>query len=142
MFSLVYLSRARERFDENSLLELLRISRQNNAKLGVTGLLLYKDGNFLQLLEGEEAAVQKLYAKIENDPRHFNVTTLMEGPLEQRQFPAWSMGFQDLRSTIPADVPGFSQFLEVDLTPESFADHPTQFQQILLLFRKMGEKQP
>ena len=141
MFSLVYLSRASERFEETSLLELLKTSRENNASLGVTGLLLYKDGNFLQLLEGEQATVQKLYAKIESDPRHYNVTTLMEGPLDQRQFPAWSMGFRDLRSIIPADVPGFSQFLEVNLTPESFAEHPTQFQQILLLFRKIGEAQ-
>jgi hypothetical protein len=138
MYFLIYLSRSSRDLSEADLLELLRSSRENNLKTGMTGLLLHKDGNFLQLLEGEKEAVTALFAKISDDDRHFNVTKLLEGPCEARQFPGWSMGFQNLRSIAAGDVPGFSEFLDVPLTAESFADNPSRGQQILLLFRKIG----
>ena len=138
MFSLIYLSRGSHDFTEEQLLELLGTSRDNNAEAGITGLLLYKDGNFLQILEGEDAVVHAVFNKIEDDPRHFNVTVLLEGPCEKREFPGWSMGFQNLRSVNAEDVPGFSDFLNVPLTKEALADNPTRVRQILLLFRKIG----
>ena len=138
MFSLVYLSRASLDFDEARLLELLATSRKNNAGADVTGLLLYKDGNFLQLLEGEEEQVRRIFGKIARDPRHFNVTVLLEGSTDERQFPDWSMGFHNLRSVDPATVPGYSPFLDTPLLPESFVNNPTRGQQILLLFRKIS----
>ena len=72
---------------------LLEHARRNNEKAGVTGMLLYKDGNFMQVLEGEERVVQALSAKIGRDPRHEKMVTLLEGPLAEREFSDWSMGF-------------------------------------------------
>ncbi len=63
MFSLTYVSSAVRPFAEDELADLLAVSRQNNARLGITGMLLYKDGNFMQVLEGEEAEVRTLYEK-------------------------------------------------------------------------------
>ncbi|GAB2955910.1 BLUF domain-containing protein [Hymenobacter coalescens] len=75
---------------------LLEQSRTNNARLGITGLLLYGNDSFLQVLEGEEAAVHHIYAKIQVDQRHTRVFTLADGPIRARVFSNWSMGFQRL----------------------------------------------
>ena len=60
MFHLVYASSALQPFTKPELQALLEQARQKNAKLGVTGMLLYKDGNFMQVLEGEKETVRKL----------------------------------------------------------------------------------
>ncbi len=64
MFFLVYVSSATRPFSGEDLRALLATCRKNNAELGVTGMLLYKDGNFMQVLEGDEEAVRGLYEKI------------------------------------------------------------------------------
>jgi hypothetical protein len=66
---------------------LLETCRKNNAALGVTGMLLYKDGNFRQVLEGDEGAMRGLYERIAADPRHNGEISLQEGFAEERQFP-------------------------------------------------------
>ena len=135
MYSLIYVSSAVTPFSPVELTDLLAISHQNNALLGITGMLLYKDGNVMQALEGEEAAVRKLYAKIGRDPRHRGVQTLLQGPVDERQFPAWSMGFRDLRAGGDAP-PGYSQFLNTPLTGEEFATDLTRCQKLLTTFKK------
>ncbi len=98
MFHLTYVSSAAQDFSKAELNELLVKCRENNAKLGLTGMLLYKDGNFMQVLEGEEGVVREVYAKISTDPRHTGEILLHQSPLEERQFPDWSMGLHDLDS--------------------------------------------
>jgi len=70
MFSLIYVSSAVTEFSKSELVDLLESCHANNANLGVTGMLLYKDGNFMQALEGNEDVVRGLHAKIALDPRH------------------------------------------------------------------------
>lgn len=78
----------------NALLEeILAVSRRNNAACGVTGLLLYIDGGFMQVLEGEGIAVEATFARIRADKRHWN-TSLMLDRDAPRAFVDWSMGFQ------------------------------------------------
>jgi hypothetical protein len=93
MFFLVYVSSATRPFSGEDLRVLLETCRKNNAELGVTGMLLYKDGNFMQVLEGDEGSVRGLYERIAADPRHGGEITLQQGFAEGRQFPDWSMGF-------------------------------------------------
>jgi len=81
---LVYVSSATLPFSGEDLRALLATCRENNAELGVTGMLLYKDGNFMQVLEGDEQAVRGLYARIAADPRHGGEITLQEGFSEGR----------------------------------------------------------
>ena len=83
MFFLVYVSMAQEKMSKEDLLDILAQSREANAKAGITGMLLYKDGNFMQALEGEETAVRALYARICRDPRHRGILTLVEGERER-----------------------------------------------------------
>ena len=135
MFSLVYVSSAIRPFSADELTELLAVSRANNATLGVTGMLLYKSGNFMQVLEGEEGAVQALRAKIVRDPRHQGILILLQQEQSARAFPHWSMGFRDLNSPEVRAMGGYSEFLNVDLKDQRFFQQPSVTQKLLLMFR-------
>ena len=108
MFQLVYASTAAKVFSANELFEWLPPYREKNARLGITGLLLYKEGSFMQALEGDEAVVRELYATIRADDRHHHVLTLVTMTVPARQFPDWSMGFKNLDSEEAAPVPGYN----------------------------------
>ncbi len=136
MFFLTYASSATGPFSEEDLALLLAQCRENNSALGITGMLLYKDGNFMQVLEGEEEAVRKLYAKIEGDPRHNGTIPLLRGHQEKRQFPDWSMGFRDLESPEVEKILGSNDFLNTPLTGREFSENPTRSQKLLLTFKK------
>ncbi|WP_051707338.1 BLUF domain-containing protein [Nocardioides aequoreus] len=116
MISLTYFSTAVATFDDDELDELLAHSRARNHDRGLTGLLLYADGHFVQTLEGEETQVQHTYDLIAADPRHRDVFTTLRDQIETRSFPDWSMGFDRLTSEQAHDVPGFSTYLRADAT--------------------------
>lgn len=107
MFNLVYSSNAAKAFSNAELFEMLERWRTKNARLGVTGLLIYRDGAFIQSLEGEESAVRAVYARIQTDDRHFQVYTLRAVSVPDRQFPDWSMGFKNLDGVDVASIPGY-----------------------------------
>jgi hypothetical protein len=136
MFSLVYVSSVVPAFSPDQLADLLVSSRQSNSDAGITGMLLYKDGNVMQVLEGEELAVQKLYSRIGRDPRHRGLQTLLQGPVEERQFPDWSMGFRDLGAGDLHATPGYNEFLNAPLTGQEFSSDPTRCQRLLMSFKK------
>jgi len=135
IFSLVYISAASSPFTESQLFELLQKARAKNSALGVTGMLLCKDGKFLQVLEGEKPKVRQLFETIMRDPRHEGILTLQEGVSDHREFPDWSMGFRDLRSPEIGRTPGFSHFLKSSLTAADFAGDPSRAKKLLLLFK-------
>ena len=94
---LIYLSESRIAGDVNA--ELLAINKTAhfiNTKLDVTGLLLYNAGQFLQVLEGRELVIERLFEKISADERHANVCRLVAEPIESRLFYQWSMGVLNL----------------------------------------------
>lgn len=135
LYCLVYASSATRPFSSRDLLELLDVARRNNSELGVTGLLLHSDGNFMQALEGEERIVRELHSRIAKDSRHTGVITLLQGPIEKRSFDSWSMGFRDIRSPEVEAIPGFSPFLNVPLNDRRFRDDPSRSMRLLALFR-------
>lgn len=106
MFCLVYANSATRPFSPSQLTDLLTTCHAHNSQLGITGLLLYKNGNFMQALEGEEQTVLKLYSKIFEDERHTGILTLLQATIPARQFPDWSMGFRDLNSPKSERCPG------------------------------------
>lgn len=93
VFHLVYHSRATQPLSEVQLHALLERSRAYNAQHGITGLLLYSDGRYVQALEGPKPQIQALYARIQADSRHTQVITVSQGPGPQRRFVEWRMGF-------------------------------------------------
>lgn len=111
MIYLVYVSSATKLFTEDELLELLQKARTNNQRDGITGMLLYSNGNFIQVIEGDEDAVLSLHNRILSDPRHTRIITLLQRPLTKRMFAEWSMGFRNL-DLAPEEMPaGFTRFL-------------------------------
>jgi len=136
MLSLVYVSSARHLYSEDELKALLQRSRDNNVRLGLTGMLLYKNGNFMQVLEGPEDTLAQLYSKIQSDPRHHTILQLMRKPIQEREFPSWSMGFKNLDDPGLRETPGYSPFLNEPLNAISFQADPTRTQKLLKMFRE------
>ena len=70
---------------------LVESAQRNNAERGISGFLIYNGRNFLQLVEGEQAALMSLMAKLARDPRHSGMLVLIDEPIEARSCPSWSM---------------------------------------------------
>ena len=110
MIQLIYRSAARAAFSQKGLADLLTRARSSNAEHGLTGMLLYDDGSFLQAIEGERESLLVLYARILLDPRHTDITKLLEREIDERQFGDWQMGFVSVTG-VGAAIPGYSEFL-------------------------------
>lgn len=91
---LVYISTVRQPFGDADCEQILAASRRNNARDGITGLLVVGGNRFLQLLEGPADAVDRCFTRIGADPRHFAVVTLDRREVATRQCPQWAMGYQ------------------------------------------------
>lgn len=91
MHLLCYISVAAPTVDENEILSILESSCKNNAADGITGMLLFHNGQFLQVLEGPKSAVEACFARICNDDRHVSVAKLLDEELPVRAFSQWSM---------------------------------------------------
>jgi hypothetical protein len=111
LVSIVYASAAINPFSQPALRELLAKARTFNSRAGITGLLLYHNLSFFQILEGHEEDVRSLFDRIGRDPRHDRVMLLSKKDVEERNFGAWSMGFVDLDATA-AKLDGFLKLLE------------------------------
>jgi Sensors of blue-light using FAD len=103
MHQIIYTSTANEEFSTANLKGPLLGARTRNRTLGVSGMLVFHDGTFLQALEGEQRAVNEIFASIRSDRRHRDIDVLHRGPgFDQRVFGDWSMGFADF--TGAADI--------------------------------------
>lgn len=106
--ALLYASRARLAGPEAAaaVADLVAVSRARNARLGVTGALVYSGGHFAQILEGGSAAVAELMRSIGRDPRHADVTVLSEGPTGQRRFADWSLAYAGPATFVDSIIAG------------------------------------
>ena len=136
MLSLIYISAPVKLLREEELLEILKISRENNVSKQITGMLLYKGGNFMQVLEGPDDAVNELFEKIKKDPRHHGVSIILSEQIETRQFPNWEMAFVNLDNPAIKNEPNYSQFLEEDFTSATYLQSPSRAKKLLLNFRE------
>ncbi|WP_336660423.1 BLUF domain-containing protein [Leucobacter sp. USHLN153] len=105
--SLVYASTATRQFSDAELDELLRQARERNEQLDITGMLTFRDGKFVQFLEGTPEHIDELMRSIRADERHRDVSVLIEEPLAERQFTSWTMGYERMRDIQSAPPAGF-----------------------------------
>ena len=101
--SMVYVSSATHLFSPTELHDLLEQSRKNNTAAGITGMLLYANGNFIQAVEGPSDAVETLERRLKLDRRHSGVIILWRGTVQSRQFGSWSMGYKGVEELSPDD---------------------------------------
>lgn len=132
MYHLVYTSHAVKPLNEPELIALLKEARDTNKKHGITGMLLYIQGKFLQVLEGNKPVVKKLFNSIAKDPRHHRVAVIMEGEYTERIFKDWTMGFRRLTHNEALEMSGFK-----DIDQFFAKKHIDEESSLLLIFLKL-----
>lgn len=115
LFFLVYLSSSTKLFNDEELNELLLTSRRRNEMVGITGTLLYSEGNITQVLEGEDVDIENTYERIQRDPRHHGLIRVLSGPLEQRNFTDWVMGYKSLKAEDYSRIEGYLNLREKNM---------------------------
>jgi len=106
----IYCSAATKEFSSADLAGLLAECREKNAGAELTGMLLYGDRTFFQVLEGDRPAVEALLEKLKADPRHERLTTIIMEPIEERSFAQWSMGHAKVSKKDLENIPGLNDF--------------------------------
>ena len=108
MHHIIYLSRVSEKLSSAELVALLTKARRSNESAGITGAMVYGEGRFMQVLEGEVTAVTTLYERIIADPRHKAILKLADKPIAARTFTNWSMAFRELSLEEAAELEGYT----------------------------------
>ena len=131
LITLVYVSVATRKMTEADLVSILEVARERNKELDVTGMLLYRDGFFVQVLEGEQVVIEDLFQKISGDSRHKHVIVVYQNSIQKRSFLEWSMGFNMIAESDLLKLDGYSGMLNVNF----FADKPGRAVTLLESFR-------
>lgn len=136
---LMYASRAAESVNQDELVAILKKSKANNPGLGVTGVLCFSSGIFLQVLEGGRSAVSSLYNRIAADPRHHQVELLSYEEIGERRFAGWSMGQVNLSRLNPALLIKYSETATLDPYAVSGAVSMALFEELVATASIMGQ---
>jgi len=132
---LIYVSAASVQFGEVDLASLLFKARENNRRLGVSGLLIHHSGSFFQVLEGNQAVVETLFERIGRDRRHERVLVLRRGAVASAAFGDWSMGFVAGERPDFQRIPGFNDFFRQGLRNANLVEVGAQAATLALAFR-------
>ncbi len=133
---IVYLSYSSKELSESELNELLATIRRKNDIQNITGLLLYNDEAFIQVIEGERETIHQVFDLISNDSRHANIIKLLEEPIAKRAFPGWSMGFRKVTKERNMQLPGFSDFMQNKHSEIAYEECAMAVKHLLYSFRK------
>ncbi|MCA6073556.1 BLUF domain-containing protein [Fulvivirga sp. 1062] len=128
----MYVSYAVTPLTDAELELLLDTCRKNNELLGVTGMLMYIDGKFIQVLEGERDVINGLYDRIVTDKRHKKISKIIEGKSSKRNFPDWNMGFKSMSGRDFESLAGFNNIEDYFLAHEVDEDS-----HVTLIFLKL-----
>ncbi|KZC94538.1 MULTISPECIES: BLUF domain-containing protein [Clavibacter] len=135
MRTTVYTSTATRDLTDDDLAELLRQCVRNNERSGLTGMLLHRDGRFMQVLEGPDDAVRDVFSVIAADTRHSEVRLLLDEPIAERAFPAWKMAFRTVDDAMVARLEGYDDFLDRPAEAAARPDAPSRARWLLEWFR-------
>lgn len=137
MRRIIYCSRAVRDVTPEELIDLLAVARRNNEAAGLSGMLLYSSQSFLQLLEGEPAALERAYDRIGADPRHTALRLLLDTEVPRPLFPDWTMGFDHVDDEDLADeLPGFTAATTYPLVNPDLVTNAGVAQTLLGLYAK------
>ena len=136
---LVYQSKATVPFSVEQLANLLRPWRAHNHDQHISGLLLYGGDDIIQVIEGPVESVHALYQTIAADARHYDVITLADGPIQERAFAEWSMGFSALDAVRREQLTGY---VGPGLDGHGLPVSPAQWPELTALLREFAAHQP
>jgi uncharacterized protein YaaQ len=131
MHQIIYMSYAVAPLTSAQLYQLLTLARQRNTELAITGILLYGNERFVQVLEGEEAAVRNLYKLIKSDARHQHVIAYANKPIKKRTFKEWAMAFQSSSPEQAAALAGYLGAADVAVNVLSFMSIDAKLLEVL-----------
>ena len=137
---IVYVSSSYNELSDNELEEILTTSRENNSKKHITGILIYNEGNILQILEGYKKDLRILFGAISQDSRHHSCIILQDTPSYTRSFSDWSMGFKSVSHIEFLQLSGYFDFRTRNL-PLINDDMDSNVRTILETFIKHSLKQ-
>lgn len=132
---LIYVSAATAPFSGPDLATLLLKARENNRRLGVSGLLVHKSGSFFQVLEGPEGVVESLFERISADARHERTVVLLRGPVLRASFAEWTMGFVEGERSEVDRIPGFNDFFRKGFASAHASEGASSARDLALAFR-------
>lgn len=112
IYQLSYVSQSVSAMDDQELKDLLTKARQFNVSEQLSGVLIYSQGLFLQLLEGEEEKVNALFDKIKRDPRHKDILVFFENYTKHRIFGNWSMAYKATEDYDQQAKKGIEHFIQ------------------------------
>ena len=135
LYELIYVSEATREMSQMDLTSLLDQSREKNAKLNVTGMLVYHKQEFMQLLEGSKEDVLSLYETICRDDRNQKNHLMWDGPIEQRAFEDWAMAFLSPGKLSLEGKPAYSNFLQHGLSQQALSSPKTMGKSFLMILR-------
>lgn len=135
MIRVTYISREAAPMSADAIVGLLGQCHRNNNANGLTGMLLFGNGTFLQTIEGETDAVDRLLARIERDPRHTDMKILRRDTITTRQFSAWNMGFERVTEKTLAEIPGLRNLGLRDFNAEYLSSHGDLVESLLERYR-------
>ncbi len=136
---LMYASRAVPAIDQEELVAILRKSKANNPAVGVTGVLCFSEGIFLQVLEGGRSAVNRLYNRIASDARHTDVELLCYEEIGERHVAGWSMGQVNMSRMNPALLLKYSEKPTLDPYAVSGRVSMALFQELMATASIVGQ---
>ena len=110
IYTICYLSSANYTLNIQDLENIFKITLKNNIQNSISGILIYAEGNFLQVLEGEELALKALFQKIKSDKRHHNLITLLSKKNKDRIFESYQSGFSIVAKK--ADMKSLKNYLK------------------------------
>jgi hypothetical protein len=137
MHELFYCSMAVREMLDADIVDMLKVAREKNARLGVTGLLVYqkRTREFMQILEGEKQVIFDLLETIIADKRHQSLHLIYDGVIPARNFKDWSMAFAELESVDKSKLEGISEFLEKGYTHELVKEKPSYATSLMQTFK-------
>ncbi len=138
MYYLIYVSSAAVPMSSDDLLFLLERSRAKNVCLGITGMLVYMRGSFMQMLEGDKQVILELFESIKRDSRHTGVIEIMAGEIQHRNFENWSMGFSNMDEA--GDFRALGDYLEVNLGLRTFQKDAENARKFMISFSRRHQQ--
>ena len=135
VFHLVYISVASTHIDETVVRDIEKTSQRNNKNAGVTGILLFDDGRFMQFLEGSELEVRRIFSKITRDGRHEGIEVLRQQLIPQRQFSDWHMKYTRLDEVHSRQGPIYEKLFDLAASAKGALGRATESMYLLTAFK-------
>ncbi|WP_342349469.1 BLUF domain-containing protein [uncultured Nitrospira sp.] len=140
LYQIIYASAETRPIEEDELLVMLKQAREKNKQLGITGMLLHCDGSFIQALEGPKDQVMNMLGVIRQDSRHNRIAILFQGPIKNRSFSQWSMGFNRPSKEKLATSEGYTPYLDVGDDSRAINNYSSVALKLIGAFRELSDK--